>query len=205
VIRLILVRHGQSTADVEPRCIEGSGDFPLTELGRRQANALGDWLAPRYPVDQIITSPLQRARETAQILSAATGAPLRPEQRLAERASGRLAGLEPTEADRLSPRPTAMTVYHRPPGGESYLDQYRRVADFYFRLEHDGALDGKTLVIVTHGGTLKCLLDAALGLPPLNQVAFACADTSLHELHLEQAGKVRLVRLNYTVHLEGLS
>ncbi|HLN61032.1 MAG TPA: histidine phosphatase family protein, partial [Symbiobacteriaceae bacterium] len=77
MLRLLLCRHGQSTPDLEPRCIEGSGDFPLTDLGRRQGQALAAWLASRYRIDQIVSSPLMRARETAQLVGAATGAPIR--------------------------------------------------------------------------------------------------------------------------------
>jgi broad specificity phosphatase PhoE len=204
VIRLLLCRHGQSTADLEPRRIEGSADNPLTDLGRRQSEALATWLAPRYQVDRIITSPLMRARQTAAAIAAATGAPLEVEPRLAERSSGLLAGLTHAEADALYPVTHPLPMYHRPPEGESYLDQFRRVADWYFRFWDDTALDGSTQLVVAHGGTLKCLLDAALGLPPLAPVAFACADTCLHELHITPGTGVRVVRLNYTVHLEGL-
>ena len=204
MLRLLLCRHGQSTPDLEPRCIEGSGDFPLTDLGRRQGQALAAWLAARYQIDEIVSSPLLRAQEVARLVSAATGAPVRLEPRLAERSSGRLAGLTPDEADRAFPVRHPTPVYHKPPGGESYLDQFRRVAEWYFPLAGNPALDGRTLLAVAHGGTLTCLLNAALGLPPQSSAGFACADTGLHELHLFPDGGVRLVKLNHTAHLDGL-
>ncbi|HYF91258.1 MAG TPA: histidine phosphatase family protein [Symbiobacteriaceae bacterium] len=204
MIRLLVCRHGESTADLDPCCIEGSADFPLTDRGRRQAAALGAWVAARYRVSQILTSPLLRARQTAEAVAAATGVPFRLEQRLAERSTGRLAGLLPEEADRLFPTEHPLPMHHRPPGGESYLDLYRRVAELWSLLSWDQRLDGQTLLLLTHGGAGQAFMRAALGLPPGSPAAFAAADTGLHELHCEPRGSVRLVKFNYTLHLEGL-
>ncbi|HWI65291.1 MAG TPA: histidine phosphatase family protein [Symbiobacteriaceae bacterium] len=204
MIRLLICRHGQSAADLEPRCIEGNGDFPLTDLGFRQAEALAAWLAPRRRPDRILTSPLLRARQTAEAISAATGVPFRVEQRLAERSNGRLAGLTPQEADQQFPTQHPVPMHHRPPGGESYLDLYRRITEFWCLLHADGSLDGQTLLLVSHGGAIQALMQAALGLPPGAPAGFPTGDTGLHELCFDPGGKVRLVRYNYTVHLEGL-
>ncbi len=205
MIRLLLCRHGQSEADLNPRRIEGSADFPLTPLGRRQAEALARWVARHYQVDRLIASPLQRAQQTAQALSRALNLPVETDARLAERSTGLLAGLTLAEADRLYPRPPFRGVNHRPPEGESYLDHFRRVADWYFETYYNPELDEKTLLVVGHGGTINCLLDAALGLPPQAQVSFSCADTCLHELLVEPRGHVVVRLLNGTAHLEGLS
>lgn len=204
MIRLLLCRHGQSTADLEPRCIEGSGDFPLTGLGLRQAGALATRIAARHRLDRIYTSPLLRAEQTARQVATATGAPLERVQALAEGASGMLAGLLPEEADRLYPVEHPVPVYHRPPGGESYIDLYRRAVDFWYRLYLSQEANGQTLLLVTHGGTMQALVGAALGLPLLTHAGFVTADTGLHELHVVPGGKVRVVRLNDTAHLEGL-
>ncbi|HEY3367646.1 MAG TPA: histidine phosphatase family protein [Symbiobacteriaceae bacterium] len=205
MIRLVLCRHGQSEADLEPRRIEGNADFPLTPLGHRQGDLLARAIAARYQVDRVITSPLVRARETAEKIAAVTGLPLTVEPRLAERSNGLLAGLTSDEADRRFPVRHPVPIHHRPPEGESYLDHFRRVADWYFATYYTEALDKKTVVVVSHGGTINCLLDAALGLPPLAQVDFLCADTCIHELHLQPGGRVRVVHLNDTSHLEGLT
>lgn len=204
VIRLLLCRHGQSEGDLEPRRIEGNADFPLTDLGRRQGEALARRIAAGFAPDRLIASPLQRAQQTALMIADATGLPLETEPRLAERSNGRLAGLTHAEADRRYPVRHPLRVHHRPPEGESYLDQYRRVAEFYFETYFDADLNNKTILVVSHGGTINCLLDAALGLPPLADVAFTCGDTCVHELHITPGGQVRLARLNDTAHLAGL-
>lgn len=72
-MRLILMRHGESTSDLEPRRIEGMADFPLTETGLAQARALGRRVAAEYQLDELICSPLQRARQTAAAITAASG------------------------------------------------------------------------------------------------------------------------------------
>ncbi len=66
---LILVRHGQSEANAAGLLL-GRLDSPLTELGRRQAKVLGEVLALRDPTPvQLVTSPLLRARETADAIA----------------------------------------------------------------------------------------------------------------------------------------
>ena len=205
VIRFVLCRHGESLADLEPRRIEGSADFPLSDLGHQQAAALAAWLPRAYQIDRLIASPLQRAQQTAVLIAAATGIGLELDHRLAERSTGLLAGLTRAEADQHFPVQHPVKVHHRPPEGESYLDHFRRVAEFYYETYYDQSLAGKTLCIVAHGGTLNCLLDAALGLPPLAEVDFSCADTCIHELEIQPGGRVRVKRLNATPHLESLA
>lgn len=206
VIRLLICRHGESTADLPPRCIEGSADFPLSDLGQRQAAALAEWLSARYQPARILTSPLMRARQTADAISRATGVEIEREQRLAERATGRIGGLLPAEADQLFPvKQHPVPIHHRPPGGESDLDVYRRVAHLWGELYENHALDGTTLLLVSHGGAIQALMQAALGLAPSIAPGFSTGDTGLHELQVEPGGRVRLIRFNYTVHLEGLA
>ena len=72
--RLLLARHGQSVSNAVRR-FQGVQDVPLSDLGRRQAQALAGALA-RRPLAAIYTSPLQRARHTAEAVAGATGAPL---------------------------------------------------------------------------------------------------------------------------------
>jgi broad specificity phosphatase PhoE len=72
--RLVLARHGQSVSNAVRR-FQGVQDVPLSELGQRQAEALGAALARRR-IAAIYASPLQRAHRTAEIVAAATGVPL---------------------------------------------------------------------------------------------------------------------------------
>lgn len=204
MLKLLICRHGESEADLEPRRIEGAADFPLTDKGHRQAERLAEAVAAQYRVDRVIASPLRRAQATAAKIAAATGAPLKTDQRLAEGSRGVLGGLTIAEADRLYPVKHPVTVIHRPPEGESYLDHYHRVAEVWFELLYDDSLDGQTICLVAHGGTINVLMDAALGLPPLAKIDFLCADTSLSELRLRD-GRVQVARWNDSTHLMGLA
>lgn len=67
-MEILLIRHGQSLADLEDR-YEGRADFPLTELGHSQAEKLSTWLAKQYDIELVISSPLIRARRTAEYIS----------------------------------------------------------------------------------------------------------------------------------------
>lgn len=63
-MELLIIRHGQSQADLEDRH-EGRADFPLTQLGVKQAQLLAEWVQERFPPELILSSPLQRASRTA--------------------------------------------------------------------------------------------------------------------------------------------
>ncbi len=98
-----LVRHGEAQNNVESlfpdddRCI-----YHLTEVGRAQAMAAGLWLKKAKPTT-IITSPVSRARETAELISAATGTPLKIDERLREAKLGSLAGKNYDEFAKTDP------------------------------------------------------------------------------------------------------
>ncbi|WP_229075328.1 histidine phosphatase family protein [Actinoplanes sp. DH11] len=172
VAELILVRHGQSLANVAfPAAdaeellelkVELSGrdaEVPLTETGEEQAAALGRWLAT-LPADQlpevVITSPYLRARETWRLAAEASGLDL-PEPTTDDRLVDRLMGdLElltraavtarfPDEAGR---RAAAGEYEYAPPGGESFADIRVRLTAFLADLERDHA--GRRVVVVAH-------------------------------------------------------
>ncbi len=101
--QLLLIRHGESEADI--LCVhEGRADFPLTEQGHQQAQAMGQWVAEHYEVDLIFASTLCRAKQTAQHLSDAVGVPVMFEEDLMEFNNGLLAGLPFAEAAVRYPR-----------------------------------------------------------------------------------------------------
>jgi len=202
---LTIIRHGQSGGDVENR-IEGTGTYdpPLTELGRRQAQSLAQWLCEdRYQFDRLLSSPVLRARQVAEIIAGELG--LRPEfyQELREIETGAVCGLTPQQAKQVRPEPAGgWRVYDRFPEGECALDLYRRVSEFYLRLLD--ASRGHRLCLVTHGGTITMLLNVIYGLPlnhprsPLYR--FPTYDTGVHRLEITSSG-VCTRFLNSTEHL----
>ena len=89
---LTLVRHGQTTSSAR-HAYSGRSDIPLTDAGREQARAAARQLAAAG-VDAVISSPLIRARDTAQAIADATGAPLSVDERLTEVDYGPFEGLD---------------------------------------------------------------------------------------------------------------
>ena len=155
-----LVRHGQ-TASSARSAYSGQSDIPLTDLGRAQAQAAAARLA-EAGIDAVICSPLTRARDTAQAIAAATGAPLTIDERLIEVDYGPFEGLDrhaararfgaPFDAWRADPFGAPF------PGMEPLADALQRAragtADALARHEHP--------VIVGHQGILRIVL-VALG------------------------------------------
>ena len=72
---LLIIRHGQSEADIL-NVIEGRADFNLTELGFRQAELMAEWVNDYIKIDKILSSTLKRARQTADKLSIKTTIPI---------------------------------------------------------------------------------------------------------------------------------
>lgn len=166
---LYYIRHGETDWNVEGR-LQGWHDPALNAVGRRQAAACADILRDLIEREGqsladygYVASPLQRARQTAEIMRAALGlAPggYRVDPRLREIGFGEWEGL--TFRDVRSRTPQALAARERdkwhfvPPGGESYAQVALRMGEWY------DALDGDT-VVVAHGGTARALI-AVLGI-----------------------------------------
>lgn len=149
--KLWIVRHGQSAGNVARDAADAAGlpvidlqlrdvDVPLSELGHRQADALGHWFAA-LPEDErpeiVLTSPYVRAQQTAEAICGGGGVapdakgPVKDE-RLREREFGlwdRLttAGVRAKFPDQAEQRTLMGKFYHRPPGGESWADVILRL------------------------------------------------------------------------------
>ena len=67
-MKLLVIRHGESEADIKKVC-EGRADFELTDKGTQQARVLASWINENYRVSRIYTSPLSRAKATAQFVA----------------------------------------------------------------------------------------------------------------------------------------
>ncbi|WP_203916223.1 histidine phosphatase family protein [Rugosimonospora africana] len=186
---LVVVRHGQSAANVAFAAAEAAGrswaglkgpdsEVPLTDLGRQQAIALGHWLgalpADRFP-EVAFCSPYLRARHTFELAAAAAErdnprARVRRslvDHRLRDRVMGELQMLTsrqiaerfPVEAER---RRTTDEYVYRPPGGESFGDVAERLADWLAdtRREHGG----RRVLVVAHDAIVLMLRRLVEGL-----------------------------------------
>ena len=154
-MRLLLLRHGESVSNADPRAValpEAEGDR-LTETGREQADAAGRWLARRR-FERLLSSPMGRARETAEIVGAQTGHEIAVVDEIHElRESGEYLGLPPEE-QKLRRWSVWMSEHGddpdwAPPGGESFNTVLGRVLEFKRRLE--ALPPGETVLAVSHG------------------------------------------------------
>ena len=196
----ILLRHGQTEYSAERR-FAGRGDIALTDTGRHQAAAAADRLAARG-IDAIVTSPLQRARRTAEAVAAATGAPLTVDDGLVEADFGKWEGLTFGEAaerwpDEMSAWLASADV--APPGGESLADAGRRALAALDRLL--AAHRRATLLLVSHVTPIKALACRALLAPAAAMFRIHLDVASLTEIDWFADGPVLLRSLNDTGHL----
>jgi broad specificity phosphatase PhoE len=207
--RLILVRHGVTTWNREGR-FQGHLDPPLAPEGLEEARLLANRMqgAPGLRPARIVSSPLARARQTAETIHAAiagSGPPpelvLDPD--LVELGQGEWEGrthaeLAVEDAERYAAWRTR-SGNHPPPGGESVDVAAPRVAAAVERALNGG---GWPLCIVTHGGTLRLLAELLLNLERPRAWALEVDNASLSILDPESGGW-RLVQWNDVGHLLG--
>lgn len=150
--RFFLVRHGETEWN-RLRKIQGVSDIPLNDTGRAQAAALGDILAP-HRFDLIVSSPLSRAFETAQILASKLGmpAPLVIDT-LVERNYGEAEGSNGADLDVRYPPGTEI------PGREDRAEVTRRAVSTL----HDLAMrhPEADILAVAHGGLIRSVVEYA--------------------------------------------
>ncbi|MET8650309.1 bifunctional RNase H/acid phosphatase [Nocardia aurea] len=193
--RLLLLRHGQTALSVERR-YSGRGNPPLTELGREQAARAAKMLAARGDITAVVSSPLDRARETAEAAGAALGAPVRVLDGLIETDFGEWDGLTFAEAAQRDPELHARWLGDTavaPPGGESFDRVRERIESV--RRDLVALYPGQNVVTVSHVTPIKTLLQLALGVGPslLYRLHLDLASLSIAEFYPDGGSSVRLV------------
>jgi broad specificity phosphatase PhoE len=162
-MRLLLLRHCQTDWNLEPARCQGWAEVGLNETGRGQARDLGRALRGRG-VELVVSSHLVRARETADLIREELGGelPFIVDPRLAEAHRGEWEARRFASIMREEPEAWRHYREHpetfRFPGGESLGAQQRRV----LACLRDCSLDGRTALLVTHGGSIRlarCFLD----------------------------------------------
>jgi broad specificity phosphatase PhoE len=170
---LFLIRHAQSAGNVAREAALAAGaltidiptrdcDVPLSELGERQAAALGTWCARNLaPIDAVLTSPYVRAQQTAEIALRAAGwtVPLTIDERLREKEFGSLdrltrSGIEQHFPDQAELRRVVGKFYYRPPGGESWTDVILRLRSLVDSVTREHA--NCRVAIVSHQVIVLC-------------------------------------------------
>jgi 2,3-bisphosphoglycerate-dependent phosphoglycerate mutase len=149
VTTLLLVRHGETDWNADGR-LQGHTDRPLSEFGRRQARRLAEELADEE-IAAIYSSDLARARETAEIVGERLGLPVALDPELREKDWGTWEGLTAVERDRVEFVGESTEAH-----AERMLRALRRISG-----RHP---DGGRVLVVTHGGSMRRVQTAALGM-----------------------------------------
>lgn len=182
-LTVYLIRHGETAWNKEGRC-QGVTDIPLTETGIRQARAVANTLE-QAPLCRILTSPLQRARDTADLIAKPHSVSPEYHAELKEWDQGKLEGLTGPELTQGYPgffeSWLANPAQTAPPGGEALQDLQERVWPIIDGLRQQD-LSGP-VAVVSHTLTTAVILCAGLGLELAN----------VHRLKIDLASISRLV------------
>ncbi|MEU0083556.1 bifunctional RNase H/acid phosphatase [Streptomyces sp. NPDC006274] len=200
----VLLRHGETVLTPEKRFSGSGGSDPvLSAVGRRQAEAVAAALAERGTIQEIVSSPLRRCRETADAVAARLGLGVTLEEGLRETDFGAWEGL--TYAEVRDRYPDDLDAWLASPkatptgGGESFATVARRVAATRDKLL--ARSQGRTVLVVTHVTPVKTLVRLALSAPPESLFRMELSAASLSAVAYYADGNASLRLLNDTSHL----
>ena len=156
-----MARHGQTDWNRQMR-FQGRADPPLNEQGREQARQLAERLAGER-VDVVYSSPLLRARETAEIVAARLAVEVELDEGFMEIDVGSWQGLTRADLEKRSPDALRSWLNHGPgwEDGESYDELTARIAAALKRIAR--RRPDQTLLVITHGGPIRAAQVFALG------------------------------------------
>lgn len=197
---LVLVRHGEP---VRIEGAEGAADPPLTERGRRQADAVARWLREAEVLDAVVASPLRRARQTAEPIAEAYGLTLEVDEGLAEfdREAPDYVPVEELKAVN-DPRWEALA-------SDRWHELHPDLDPEEFRATVVEAIEkviaahpGKRVAAVCHGGVINIYLAHVLGID--RDMWFEPDYTSISRVAASRRGHRTIVSVNETAHLRAL-
>ena len=220
-----LVRHAESAGNVANAAAIAAGlpmldlatrdmDTPLSERGEAQARALASWFLSLDPAPTIVwSSPYVRAVDTARIAVDAAGLaiPGRIDERLREREFGILdrltkVGIVQRHPEQAAARAFLGKFFHRPPGGESWVDVAARIRSVIGDLRADH--EGEDVVIVTHQAVILLFRYVLEGLTEAEVLAIDQAEeignTAITTYRSHDGGPPVLLSANNADHLPAL-
>jgi probable phosphoglycerate mutase len=211
-MHLYLIRHGQSYVNL-PEWLGRNSDEALTDLGQRQATALGAWLPTHVsPPDVLYASTMRRARETAAYVAQAYACQIQFDDRLREVGSNRLDHTAWAESELpakyadywATARPFAPAVLPQE-FSETYMHFRTRVG--LFVEEMTDRHHGQAVMAVCHGGVVDAVFDHIFNVGPWRRCEIWTHNTGVtHFEQMEHAGREvwRLHCHDRTDHLAGI-
>ncbi len=200
MVRIILVRHGETTWNTEGR-YQGQEDTPLSPRGLAQGRAAAEALKDT-PIDAAVSSPLSRALTTCRFIADLHDISVKTDERLTEISHGSWEGRYADDIEARYPKEFHLWHTHpdrvQMPGGENLEDVRKRAHE---ALEDIATRhEGKTVLIAAHDAVNKVLLCDILGLP-LGSFWQMKQDNACINVLEKGNNRWRLVLLNHTAHL----
>lgn len=195
-----LLRHGHTAHSAERR-FSGQNDLALNALGEREAAASARQVSGQG-ITAIVSSPLRRTRQSADLVARVLGLPVQVDDDLAETNFGAWDGLTLAEARTAYPVELAAwtgSVDVAPPGGESFATVARRVRRARIRLLAEYA--DTSVLVVSHVTPIKLILTAALGVGPEVMYRFQLDPAGVSVVGWQSDGSAVVRRVNDTSHL----
>lgn len=203
MIKLYLVRHGETDGNAQ-QWYQGSTDVPLNARGIVQAKYLGDFLKDEQ-FTAVYSSDLLRAEKTAELVAAPHRLPVTTYAELREINFGEWEGHTYNEI--IEQWPGEIETFYesdgtmRARGGESFAEvEERAMTKIRDILANHG--DGDTVLVVSHGATIRCLIFGLLGLKLTRVWCFQQFNTAFNIIDYYGTKNVMTV-MNSTRHLEG--
>ena len=180
--QVYFVRHGQTIWNVENK-ICGATDIALTELGHKQAVETGKKILEQgIKADEILYSPLIRAKDTALHIAEITGIPAREEARLKEQNFGKY---ESTPRDGAEFREAKKQFVNCYEGGESMLHLAQRI----YNLLDEVAASDKTYILVAHNGIARVVQSYFYEMTNEEYAAFGVANCAVVRYEFSKMGQ----------------
>lgn len=200
--RVVLIRHGESEWNATGHW-QGHGGVGLSPLGRSQATATATFLAEHEPdVGLIVSSDLPRVTETAEPSGRALQHEVIRDRRLREIDVGWWSGL--TTSDIVARDPDGYAAFragHDIPRGGAETEAQLQVRVTAAVEDLRQQCDGRTMIVFCHGGPVRALVGAALGLPIASQRGLAGPGNCSRSILTYRNSTVRLRCYNETAHL----
>ena len=186
---VMTVRHGLTELNRDKR-VGGRIDVPLIDEGRAQAREAGSRFAGT-PLDVVVTSPLVRAVETAELVTGWSYERLEIDEGCTERSFGQMEGIDPSEVPERFPHVKYLQIEHmgyslNPPGGESFDTLHERAHRFL-----EGTLSrhaGVSVAVFSHQNFLQQLHAAIRGHDPYHALEFDILNCELNAFLLGNDG-----------------
>lgn len=169
--------------------------MPLLEEGIEQSKKVAKYLKSmqnEYNIQKIISSDLNRAMQTADIINTELNLPIEYTERLREMNNGKIAGMLNEEVEKLYPGLyyNTLAIDEKYPGGESPIDFYNRIENNFKEIINENK-DLDNIMLVTHSGVISIIYHIIRNLEWSNkQKGFPVANTSIHRVVINNGERI---------------